>query len=590
MTEELDFVDDSFEPETEETENNDALPLEEDPSPVKTITSKQKIILVSIGAALLLGLLSMIIGLVLFSGRSTEDDRILENVFAAGIDIGGMTIEEATSALHLATDNSIAKDPLVARIYDGSLQLYPEQTHATLDIDAVAQAAYNYGRSGNHAADQQTRKNAHRRSYTIPLLPYLNLDLEFIRNTAENYCTAVDSMYAEPVVTLIGTRPVYGDPSPQHQSISVTLGTPLRRLDAEDLYNQILDAYSMNELLLEYETPEILWPTTITAQGLFDQYCTSPQDAVLDPETYEIKPEVYGYGFHVNALQKMLDEARPGDTVEITFSFLAPDLLAQDINSTLFLEQLASCSTTSTVEDNTRDRNLQLSCNAINGYVIKPGETFSFRNVLGEVSAETGYGKALVSTYNESVMGGGISQVATALYYCILHTDLPVLEQHNHKYTTDFIELGMDAYVDSNANDLRFRNDSGMAIRIDASVNRHTVTISLHGSHALNFKVSIRTEITGKQLPVTTYQMLLANNSQGYQDGDVMVTGIEGYQVSVFKEKNDINSGNLLSTSAVSTNEYKKRDEVVARIGILDVQDPVEQETTPPTEETDSIA
>ena len=571
--------------EAEEMTIDDHFQPEDDAPQDERNSSKQKIILVSIGAAILLVLLGLIIALLLFSGRNTEDKRILENVFAGGINLGGMTVEEATSALHLATDNSLAKEPLTVQIYDGTLFLYPDETNASLDVDAVVQAAYNYGRSGNHAEDQQIRKNAHKRSYTIPLLPYLSLDLDLIRKSVDNYCAALDSMYAEPVVTLVGTRPTYGDPSVQHQSMRITLGTPLRQLDSKDLYDKILDAYSMNELLLEYETPEIIWPTKITAQELFDQYCTSPQDAVLDTATYDITPEVYGYGFHVNALQKMLDDARPGETLEISLSFLAPDLLAQDISNTLFQETLVKCSSTSPVEDYARDMNLQLSCNAINGYVIKPGETFSFQKVLGDLSSSAGYSKAPISTFNDTVLGGGISQTATALYYCALHADLTIEERHNHKYTTDFIELGLDAYVDGESNDLRIRNDSGMAIRIEASANRNTVSVSLHGSKALGFTASLRTEITGKQLPTTTYQMMLPTNSQGYQDGDVIIAGIEGYQVSVLKEKTDNSTGNILSKNTVSTSEYKKRDEVIARIGVFDEIPSSNPEQLPPAED-----
>ena len=410
-----------------------------------------------------------------------------------------------------------------------------------------------------------------------------------IRNTVDSYCEAMNSEYTEPVINLVGSRPAYGDPSPKHQSMQITIGTPLRRLDAEDLYNQILDAYSMNELLLEYETPEVLWPTKVTAQDLFDQYCAPAQDAVLNTSTYEITPEIYGYGFHVEALQKKLDDARPGETVEIPLSFIEPNVLAQDINSSLFEEKLAEVRITSAVMDNARDSNLQRSCNAVNGYIVKPGETFSFLKVLGDISAKNGYAKASVCSYNDAIMGGGISQTASALYYCVLHADLNVVERHHHKYTTDFIELGLDAYVDGSSNDLRFRNDTAAPIRIEASVNRSSVSVSLYSANPLGYHVSIRTEITGKEMPTTTYQMLLPNNPQGYQDGDVVVQGIEGYQVLVHKEKTDIFSGNVLSTSDVSTNTYKKRDQVIARIGIFDEENPTEpEETVPPDETTDT--
>ena len=545
------------------------------------ITSRQKIIFVSVGCAVLVGILGLILGLLLFSGRNNEDDRILQNVFAAGIDLSGMTVEEATNALHLATDNSLMNEPMVIHIYDGILSLEPDDTNAILDVEAVAQAAYSYGRSGNHSDDQQIRKNAHRRSYTIPLLPYLNLNLDFIRNTVDSYSSALESVYAEPSITLIGTRPIYGDPSPNHQSMRITIGTPLRQLDSEDLYKQILDAYSINELLLEYETPEIIWPSKLTAQEIFDQFCTPAQDASLDASTYKITPEIYGYGFDVAALQESLDKCDPGDTLEFELCFLVPEILAEEINSGLFQETIATCTSGSSLDDNARDTNLQLSCNSINGYIIKPGETFSFLKVLGEVTTESGYANAPASIYNDAVIGGGISQTASALYYCALHADLEIVERHNHKYAADFIELGLDAYVNGVSTDLRFRNNTNIPIRIDANVNRHTVTINLRASTQMSYNVTLRTEITAKDLPITSYQMLLPDNINGYQDGDIVVAGIEGYTVSVSKEKTDNTTGNLISTAPVSASTYKKRDEIIARINEIE-----EDSATEPTDST----
>jgi hypothetical protein len=116
---------------------------------------------------------------------------------------------------------------------------------------------------------------------------------------------------------------------------------------------------------------------------------------------------------------------------------------------------------------------------------------------------------------------------------------------------------------------------------IIASVSRQTVTVSLVGGNELSYSISIRSEITSKETPLTSYQMLIPNNAQGYTDGDIIVKGIEGYQVSVYKEKTDISTGSLLSTDSVSIDEYRKRDEVIARIGIFVEEDPTEPETPP---------
>lgn len=572
MTDEFDMIQ---EPDPQDMHNVDRFSQSKnytDEVPAKAgMSKKQIIILVSIGAAVLLSLIGLIIGLIIFSGRSDEDDRILDNVFAAGIELSGMTVEEATTALHSAIDQTLGKEPMVIRIYDkDALSLYPEDTNVSVDVEAIAQAAYSYGRSSNHAENQQIRKNASKRTYTIPLLPYLNLDYEAIRNTIETYCDGRDSEYAEPVVTMVGTRPVFNaTQEPKHQVMKITLGTPLLRLDAEDLYNQVLDTYSMNELLLEYDAPDVLYPTEVNAQDLFEQYCISAQDAKLDTTTYTVTPETYGYGFNIEALQQKLNDASYGEEVEITLSFLIPEVLAQDINDSLYCVTLSEYKCTSNAHGTERNNNLLLSCNAINGTIIKPGETFSFAQVLDQVNKQSGYSEAPICSNNETVVGGGISQTASALYYCALHADLDIVEHHNHPYTSDFIELGMDAYVDGNSLDLQIRNNTDAPIRINASVNNQTVSISLDGSKELSYTVSIRSEITGKDLPVTTYQMLMPDNHQGYKDGDVMVTGVEGYRVSVHKEKIDNANGKTLSSKLISTIEYKKRDEIIARIGIL---------------------
>jgi vancomycin resistance protein YoaR len=277
-------------------------------------------------------------------------------------------------------------------------------------------------------------------------------------------------------------------------------------------------------------------------------------------------------------VQEILNEASPGETFSITLSFLEPKILAQNINDDLFSATLSESSITCKNESNSRDSNLQLSCKAIDGYIIKPGETFSFVKALGTISADAGYTEAPICSNNNSTLGGGISQTASALYHCVLHADLEVVEHHNHNYVTDFIELGLDAYVDGSTKDLRFRNNTDSPICIEASVNRHTVSVRLIGSQTLSYRVSIRSEITDKQLPLTTYQMLIPGNSQGYCDGDVITKGIEGYQVAVYKEKTDLSTGELLSTKAISTEEYKKRDEVIARIGIFEEDVPPQQE------------
>lgn len=559
--------------------NLDDIPHIDNTSPHPNNRRKKIIIWSCVGGGILLGLLALVLGLVLFSGRGEKDDqRILPNVYAAGVNLGGMSVEEAISALHVATDHEISQQPMEVTIYGQKFVLQPTTVSLSLDIDALAQAAYNYGRNGTHAENQQTQKNASKRSYTIPLLPYLNLDLQVIRSKVDNYCASVASSYAEPIVSL----------NEKGDALEIRVGTPLRQLDANDLYDCILDAYSMNTLSFEYEAPEVLWPSAVNAQELFNLYCTAPQDAVMDPDTFSVIPESDGFGFDIDALQNKLDDAQQQlvtansvDPIIVEMSVLKAAIRAEDFNEQLFSKTMAECTIPSTENDEARNTNIQLSCNAISGYIVKPGETFSFLDVLGNITEDAGYKEAKICSVNDLVMGGGISQTASALYHCLLHADLEIIEHHSHEYAPDFIELGLDAYVYSDAKDLRFRNNTGSPICIEASFSRNSVSVSLISSAAPTYTISIISEIMNTLSPNSTTQMFLPGNAQGYADGDVIVRGIEGYKVSVYKEKYDPSTNSIKATESVAILEYNKRDEIIASIGVFvedDTEDPEQSE------------
>ena len=138
---------------------------------------------------------------MIFSGRDTDDDLILDNVYAGEVNLGGMTMEEAKGALHLATDRTFSKKDMVVQVYEGmSFSLSPENSGASLNVDAVVKAAYDYGRGGSEADFLLAKKKAASSSYTIALRPPLRLDLDYIRQTLEEYCAANNSELTQPVI------------------------------------------------------------------------------------------------------------------------------------------------------------------------------------------------------------------------------------------------------------------------------------------------------------------------------------------------------------------------------------------------------
>lgn len=567
-----------FDPETEEeiTDSEadnveETTVLEADDGEDAEAARKRKLILIGVCAGLLTLLIGLIVGIIIFAGRDSDDGLILENVYAGDVNLGGLTVEEAKGALHLATDRTFsAKDMVVYLSDEMYFSLSPEDTGAELNVDAVVQAAYKHGREGSDADYQKAKKEASTTSYTVPLLPYLSLDLEYIRQTTEEYCASVYSVLSEPEITLKGDRPVYNpdtsNSSVSHQVLSITLGTPDFQVDPVDLYDRILDAYSMNLLELQYDAPKMVLPTAVTAENLFQQYCSAPQDALLDTGTYKILSESYGYGFDKAALQKQLDAAAYGDKLDITLSFLEPKVFASDLTEKLYVDTLSEAQTSSDINHADRNHNLKLACQAIDQQVINVGETFSLNKLLGKLSKNNGYKEAAISQYNDTVIGGGVSQVASALYCSALQANLEVTERHHHEYAVDFIDYGLDAFVDGNNHDLRFRNTGKSPVRISATVENHTVRIELHGINTLEHKIELRTSVVSILDPLTVYTDIDANNTSGYQDGDILEDGVPGYKIAVYLEKHDPTNNELVSSKQVSTSEYKSIDRVAVRI------------------------
>ena len=554
-------------------------------TPSKKPTNKRLWIILGASAGGLLVLVGLIIGLVIWLTPEKPVDRIIANVYAGGINLGGMTKAEAKNALHLATDNTYAKQDMVINLPDAVLRLSPSETGAKLDVDAVVEEAYAYGHTGSEEEQLAVQQGAANTERTIPLLPYLDLNTTYVKNTIYTFCDSHSTVKTAPTVTLEGQRPTFDPENPgavvTHQVLVVTMGTPEYTLKAEPLYNLVLDYYSLNQLTLNYADHQALLapnhsePTAPNAQQIFNQYCTSAKDAVLDEITYEVTEsnmEIVGYGFDVTALQNAIDKASYGQVIRVQLKFLLPEVTAADLLKDLFLDSLSVGVTTAALGNNWNN-NAALAVAAINGYVIKPGEDFSFNLVVGQPASNNGYVKApgYLNGKDAEVMGSGISQAASALYYCALTADLQVLERHSHVYAPSFTNpvlgsgcLGLDAYVDGIDFDLRFRNTTSTPIRILATAENGTITVELIGVNELEYTVSVETVQIYDTYPNIVGQYVDKNNVLGYTNGQILQTAIIGYGINTYRVIYDIETGEEISSSMIGTSSYNSRDQIVA--------------------------
>ena len=553
------------------TRNPRAVPPEEpEEEPVRRGVSGG-IMAAIVGGALVL--LAVVIffgyGLVLKGG-----DTIYPNVFVAGINVGGMTSEEAVAAVADAVAASYSSATLDVQLPDRTLSFTPDQTNVALDADEAIAEAMAYGRSGNPFSAVLNYFSCRSNERYIDLQTVLNLDTDYIRNR-------IDELAQEVETTL---SPSKVDVNEAAGTITVQVGYPDRQLDTEGLYEAVYNAFMNSDfttLTWDYqETPCELVDLT----PYYEQYCTEVQNAEYDEETHTISEEVPGYGFDLEAAQQQLATAEPGSTVVIQMEDIEPEVTKLDLSSEMFGTALHKVSTKYVVNSN-RTNNLDLACKAINGTILNPGDIFSFNDVVGERTAAKGYLPATVFVSggaSESELGGGVCQVASSIYYCSLFLNLEQVHREPHMYVVDYVDFGMDATVYWGSIDYQFKNTLDYPIKIQANIDGGTVNITFWGPEELDFTVETDYAIL-ETYPWTTVEQVDETKPVGYRERTV--SPYTGYKVVAYITVKDLDGNVLESREVYST--YRKRDQVYVVGPAEEVPDPDDPTTDPDDPTTD---
>ena len=569
------------------SEKNKPLRVPPTPKPPKKKKKVGKIILL-IFLSLLLVLMVGAVGYLSYFGFTPDDRLFFNNITVLGTNLGGMSREDATAALHQMTDSTYSKENMVLNVNGTEITFAPGDTGAYLDVESLVEAAYNYGRTGKKAEREAARAALEAGPYEIDVMAYLSLNTDAIRTILDAHKEVFQSVYIPSSAEVQGDMPVLDaadenfDAEAQPQTLVLTVGVPGRNIDMDQVYNQILQAYSRNELLVEIDTSEENQdPEPIDLEPLFEEYCSDYTDAAMDKETFEVVPEIYGYTFDLEEATAKLEEAVYGDVVEIPFTLVAPEVNAESLEALLFRDVLSTYKTKHTNSEN-RNNNLRLACAAINGMVLNPGDVFDYNTALGKRTIEAGYKAAPAYSGGATVdeLGGGICQVSSTLYYCTLLADLEIVTRTAHSYVSSYIPYGMDATVSWGGPEFRFANNTNYPIRLEAFVADGHVNISIIGTDEKDYYVEMEYELVGMSKPEDEIKTMTKSEAAaaGYKDGQVIQTAYTGYSVNTYKVKYSKETKEQISREKETYSKYKSRNKITVSV----VPDP----TTPPAETT----
>lgn len=181
-------------------------------------------------------------------------------------------------------------------------------------------------------------------------------------------------------------------------------------------------------------------------------------------------------------------------TVETTESAIQNE----DVNDLGILEIIGTGESDFTGSPANRVHNITVGANALHGVLIKPNEEFSLLAALGEIDGEHGYKQELVIKEGKTIpeYGGGLCQIGTTVFRGTIASGLPVTERRNHSYRVSYYEpAGTDATIYSPWPDYKFKNDTGKYILIQARIEGTKIYFDFWGTKDGRIAMATQPEI-----------------------------------------------------------------------------------------------
>lgn len=500
-------------------------------------------------------------------------DTIYPNVTIGGVDLSGMTVDEAKIALADAGYEQDASNIAVTVNFpDGqSMTITGAESGIRLVAEEAAKAAYEYGRNGSFLGDEF--------SYIKSLFTMNNMDRDGAIN--EEYVQSIVSDYTKSFnENLMDTAYKITD-----DSITITKGGSAALADADAVYELVISGLSESVTKNSPVTVDYTIGTDggqdIDLQSIYDSIYTEPVDSIYDTETNQVTQSVTGISFDIDAAQKAIDAAQTGATVTIPLIKKEPTVSTEQLQSIIFRDILSEKATYVAGTSN-RVHNVTLAAAAMNGKILNPGDTFSYNETLGQRTTEKGYLEAGAYVGGKTVqeIGGGICQGSSTLYYCVLYADLEVVERSNHMFSVAYLPLGTDATVNWGTVDFKFKNNTDYPIKIEAFMQDGKLNVKLYGTKVNDNYVKIEsikistTEIKAVQKEDPT---IAPGTTKVDQDGHT------GYVVDVYKYIYD-KDGNELSKTYLRRNTYRMQEKIIlVPVGTLTSPSPTDGTSPSPS-------
>ena len=242
-------------------------------------------------------------------------------------------------------------------------------------------------------------------------------------------------------------------------------------------------------------------------------------------------------------------------------------LMVDTVAPEVTLDDLVIVDFATSIAGNTANRahNVRLALSNIDGYVLGPGEMFSFNEAVGNRTTANGFRPAPVINGDKALVmgiGGGTCQASTTTYNAALWAGMEIEERHHHSFPVGYIDKGLDATVSWGTQDVKFVNPRDTPVCIHTYFENDNVHVVIWGEPMpRDGEIRCWSEVTGTVAPpipaVRDDGSLTPGQSVSY------VKSRAGYRVTAYREYYE--SGELVERSVLHEDYYRPIRGVVLR-------------------------
>ena len=512
-------------------------------------------VILAVVAVLLAAVVAVMAYTAVSLGKLAKLDTIYPNVSVNGIDVGGLTEEEAAEKIRQAGtggDNAAAVTVIFPK--DQTLTVTADQLGLSSDAGGAAALAWEYGRTGHALRDLMTYRACRREPVSLTYEGQAAADEAALRSLVSAAAEAVNEQLLESSVDI------------GEDGVTIIKGANAATVDEEDVCRRVLQAFAEQN----YEDIECTFVEADDAgivtedgelflQAVYDAVYTEPANARIDTETGEVIESVRGVSIDLDEALEKWNRAEPGEEIFLPYVYTEPEIDSQSLEENLFADLLVEKSTSLSGSSSNRINNVTLSAQALDGTVVNPGETFDYNSCLGQRTTARGYLEAGAYSGGQHVneVGGGICQASSTLYYCAIKANLEITARSAHYFIVTYLPRGIDATVSWGGPEFRFVNSRDYPIRIRAWVSDGQLTVQLWG-----------TDVDGSYVDIT---------SDTWEDS-------EFYYARTYRNVYAAD-GTLISSNEEAYSAYHKYEANANTPAPVETDDPEEIDVTPdPTE------